>query len=171
MKTEIEKSILKRVDYITIVGHLLICTFLWTSYTFEIIQIQNIKQWTNIYFFALPLFMVGLQFRNLRNLNYYLIWTIIGIIQLIVFIIEKDNPDFYFINGTGLDGLKALLPVLTLFQVFRQISLKWFKREMILSLQQYRMTWYEDEEKRNMTWTEVLFSISLFGTSILFCVI
>lgn len=166
-----QKSKLNRVDYITIAGHLLICTFLWASYTFEIIRIENIKQWTNIYFFAIPLFLIGLQFRNLRNLNYYFSWTIIGIIQLIVFVIEKDNSDFYFINGTGLGGLKALLPVLILFQIFRQISLKRFKREMIISLQQYRMTWYEDEEKRNMTWAEVIFSISLFGTSILFCVI
>ena len=123
-----------------------------------------------MYFFILPLFMVGFQFRNLRNINYYLIWTFIGVMQLGVFMIEKDNPDFYFVNGSGIDGLKALLPVLVLFQVFRQISLKIYKREIIISLQKYRMTWYE-EEKRNMTWIEVLFSILLFGTSILFCVI
>ena len=160
-----------RIEIITIIVHLLVCTFLCTAYDLRLFEIEQIKTWINMYFFVLPLFMVGFQFRNLRNFNYYLIWTLISVMQLGVFMIEKDNTDFYFVNGSGIDGLKALLPVLVLFQVFRQISLKIYKREIIISLQQYRMTWYEEEEKRNMTWIEVLFSILLFGTSILFCVI
>jgi len=171
MTPETKKNKLNRIEIITIVIHVIICTFLWTVYSFKLFEIEQIKMWTNMYFFILPLFMVGFQFRNLRNNNYYLIWTFIGILQLWVYSVEKDNVDFYFVNGSGIDGLKALLPVLVLFQIFRQISLKIYKREIIISLQQYRMTWYEEEEKRNMTWIEVLFSILLFGTSILFCMI
>jgi len=171
MNSKTKTNKIGRIEIITIIVHLLVCTFLWTVYNFKLFEIEQLKTWTNMYFFVLPLFMVGFQFRNLRNFNYYSIWTLIGVLQLGVFMIEKDNTDFYFVNGSGIDGLKALLPVLVLFQVFRQISLKIYKREIIISLQQYRMTWYEEEEKRNMTWVEVLFSILLFGTSILFCVI
>ena len=171
MKPETKKNKFGRIEIFTIVIHVIICTFLWIVYRFKLFEIEQIKMWTNMYFFILPLFIVGFQFRNLRNTDYYIIWTFISVLQLGIFMIEKDNPDFYFVNGSGIDGLKALLPVLVLFQVFRQISLKIYKREIIISLQQYRMTWYEEEEKRNMTWIEVLFSILLFGTSILFCVI
>ena len=171
MNSKTKPNKIGRIEIITIMVHLLVCTFLWSTYNLKLFEIEQIKTWTNMYFFVLPLFMVGFQFRNLRNFNYYLIWTLIGVVQLGVFMTEKDNTDFYFVNGSGIDGLKALLPVLVLFQVFRQISLKIYKREIIISLQQYRMTWYEEEEKRNMTWIEVLFSILLFGTSILFCVI
>jgi len=171
MKPETKINKLGRIEIFTIAIHVITCAFLWLVYCFNLLEIEQIKNWINMYFFILPLFMVGYQFRNLRNVNYYIIWIFIGILQLGIFIIEKDNSDFYFVNGSGIDGLKALLPVLVLFQVFRQISLKIYKREIIISLKYYQMTWYEEGDKRNMTWIEVLFSILLFVTSILFCVI
>jgi len=104
-------------------------------------------------------------------MRYYVIWVFIGVIQLTVYFYINDNPDFIFPNETGLSGLKALLPVLIMFQILRQISIKFFHREMIISMRYGRMTWYEEEDKRNMTWIEVLFTFILVGTTILFNVI
>jgi len=161
----------RQIEIITIVIHLMICAFLWICYSNNLFEPEKIKHWTSSYFLMLPLFLIGIQFRNLRNIKYFIFWTIIGFGQLFVFLIEKDNLDFKYFNGTGLDGLKALLPVLILFQILRQISLKAYKREMIISIRQYRMTLYEEEEKRNMTWIEVFFSIILFLSAIVFNVI
>jgi hypothetical protein len=167
------KIILKRlgfniVDVISLTVHLLICLFLWVCYNYDLVPLGKIKSWTHAYFFILPLILIGLLFRNLRNLKYYWIWMIIGLIQLIIYHYAKDNFDFFFARGTGLLGLKALLPVLIIFQLLRQISLKVYKQEMIISIRQFRMTFYEEEENRNMTWIEVIFSMILFATSIIF---
>lgn len=171
MKKIIEKSRNNYVDFISLTIHLLICLFLWTIYEYGLIEIGKVKALTNFYFFMIPLLLIGLLFRNLRNTRFYIIWTIVGLIQLFIYFLVKDNPEFYFPRGTAFDGLKALLPVLIMFQILRQISLKVYKREMIISIRHYRMSWYEEEEKRNMTLIEVLFSLILFGTSITFCVI
>ena len=171
MKTIIEKSRYNYIDFLSLAIHLLICLFLWTIYKYDLIEIGKVKTLTNFYFFMIPLLLIGLMFRNLRDTRFYIIWTIVGLIQLFIFFLVKDNPDFYFPRGTAFDGLKALLPVLIMFQILRQISLRVYKREMVISIRQYRMSWYEEEESRNMTWIEVLFSMILLGTSITFCVI
>lgn len=159
------------VEWISMIVHCLICLFFWTSYRFDLIPVSAIKIWTNGYFFILPLILIGLLFRNLRNVKYFIVWTIIGLIQLLVYFVIKDNPDFLFPRGTGLSGLKSLLPVLIIFQILRQISLKVYNREMIISIRHFRMTMYEEEDNRDMTWIEVLFSLILLASAIIFSAI
>ncbi len=171
MKTVIEKKRFNYVDLIILLTHILVCLILYTIYEYNLIEIGKVKAWTQAYFFLTPLLLIGLFFRNLRNDRFYILWLIIGIVQLFIYFQVKDNPDFYYPRGTAFDGLKALLPVLIIFQILRQISLKVYKREMIISIRHYRMSLYEEKENRNMTWIEVLFSLILLGTSITFCVI
>jgi hypothetical protein len=157
----------RTLDWLSLIIHVLICLTLWFSYTYELFCIDFIKKTTNGYFFVLPIILLGVFYRNLRNLKYYVFWTIIGIIQVIVYFIARDNPDFLFPRMTGLNSLKALLPVLIIFQILRQMSLKVYKREIIISLH-HRISMYEEEEKRKMTWMEVLFSLILLASSIFF---
>jgi len=156
------------VDVISLTGHSIICLLLWVCYNFNLVPLEIIKSCTFVYFFILPLILISLLFRNLRNLKYYSFWIIIGLIQLLIYYCSKDNHDFFLARGTGLVSLKVLLPVLIMFQLLRQISLKVYKQEMIISIRHYRMNFYEEEEKRNMTWMEVLFSLILFATTIIF---
>lgn len=78
----------------------------------------------------------------------------------------KDNPDFMFTRKTSFEGLLALLPTLIMFQLLRQIFLSLKGQEMIISIRHYRMTMYEEEDRRNMTWLDVAFSIILMATAV-----
>jgi hypothetical protein len=168
-KTIIIKTLgFKVVDVITLTGHSVICLLLWICYNFQLVSLKIIKSCIFDYFLILPFILIFLLFRNLRNIKFYFFWFIFGLLQLLVYYNAKDNTDFFFARGTGLVSLKILLPVLIMFQILRQISLIVYKQEMILSLRHFRMSFYEEEENRNMTWMEVLFSLILYATAIIF---
>jgi uncharacterized membrane protein len=93
---------------------------------------------------------------------------VIGLIQLIIYNSVKDYPDFQFPIGKAFSGLKALLPTLLVFQIFRLVFYSLRGQEMILTMWQGRMTMWEKEENRKMTWIEVVFSLLLMGAIILF---
>jgi len=159
---------LRTTDLIVVSIHLLVGLIFWTTYNLDWTSGTNIKQWVSGYYFLVPFALVGLFFRNLRNFKFYLIWIAIGLIQLIVYYAVKDNPDFQFQRGTAFSGLKALLPTLLVFQVFRLIFFSLRGQEMIVTMRKGRMTMSEEEERRNMTWIEVVFSLLLMATIILF---
>lgn len=158
-------------DFLVVSIHLLVGLIFWTIYNLDWTSGTNIKQWISGYYFLMPFALVGLFFRNLRNFKFYLIWIVVGLIQLLIYISVKDNADFQFARGTAFSGLKALLPTLLVFQVFRLSFFSLRGQEMIVTMRKERMTMWEDEEKRNMTWIEVVFSLILMGTIILFNVV
>ncbi|MDX9697337.1 MAG: hypothetical protein RBT49_16215 [Bacteroidales bacterium] len=155
-------------DFILVSIHLFVGLAFWTIYNLDLTSGTNIKYWVFVYYFLVPLALVGLFFRNLRNFKLYLIWIVIGVIQLIIYNSVKDIPDFQFLMGTSFSGLKALLPTLLVYQIFRLVFFNLRGQEMIVTLSQGRMTMWEDEENRNMTWIEVVFSLLLLGTILLF---
>jgi len=163
---------LNLADISAIFLHILISLFFVFSYKENWIPIDQLKNWVSGYYFILPLVLIGVFFRPLRKMNFYLVWVILGIVQLYIYFIVKDNPDFYFQNrGTSFDGLRSLLPVMILFQIFRQNLKKKYKLEMIISIRKHRMSWYEEEEHRNMLMIEVVYSILLSFATVLFGVI
>ena len=157
---------LRTTHFLIIFLHCFTGLFFWASYKTRAIPIDTLKEIISSYNFLLPIVLIGLFFRKLRNVKFYLIWLVIGLVQLIIYQLAVDNPDFTFPRGTAFDGLVALLPTLIMFQLMRQIFYSIKRKEMIISIRQFRMTFYEEEDKRNMTWTEVLFSILLMLTAI-----
>ena len=150
-----------------ILAHPIIGVLIWYTYQQGLMSKETLKDFTSGYMFLLPLLLVGLFFRKLRNIKFYLVWLAISIIQVFIHPLVKDNPDFTLPRGTSFDGLMALLPTLIMFQLFRQLFFSLKGQEMIISIRHYRMTMYEEEDRRNMTWIEVVFSILLMLTAIL----
>ncbi len=147
-----------------IVGHLFIVFGIWLSYQQSLFSIENLKDFINVYFLLLPLIILGLFFRKLRNFNFYIIWVIIGIAQILVYPEVNDLNEFQFYRGSSFSALISLLPTLIIFQILRIIFIRTHNMEMIISIRYYRMTMWEEEENRKMTWLEVAFSMLLFFT-------
>lgn len=166
-KKDIESGPLNKTDMVLISIHLFIGLLIWFTYQYHLIEVELIKNFTSSYLFLLPFLLIGLFFRKLRKIRFYFIWLTISIIQIIIYSKLKDNPDFVFPRGSSFDGLIGLLPTLIMFQLLRQIFYLIEGKEMIISVRQYRMTMYEEDDGRNMTWLDISFSLILGLTSVL----
>jgi hypothetical protein len=153
---------LTKAEIATVVVHILISLVFWTICKFDLMPAEDLKGWIRGYYFFVPFAIVGLFFRNLRGLKFYLTWLIISIGQLVVYFIVDGLTEFFYARGTAFSGLKALLPTLILFQLLRMILLRTQGRELIVTMRTGRFTMWEEEENRNMTWIEVAFSYFLW---------
>lgn len=167
LKKDFKSGHLSKTDLIILLTHPTIGLLIWYSYQQDLFDKETLKDFTNIYLFLLPLLLVGLFFRKLRNIQFYLAWLLISIAHLFIYPMVYENPDFTFPRGNSFDGLVALLPTLVVFQFFRQIFYSIKGQEIIISTRHFRMTMYEEEDRRNMTWIEVIFSILLMLTATL----
>lgn len=158
---------INKTDLIVILTHPIIGLLIWYTYQQNILDKETLKEFTSGYLFLLPLILVALLFRRLRNIKFYLVWLTISISHVFIYPLVRDNQDFTLHRGSSFDGLVALLPTLILFQIFRQIFYSIKGQEMIISIRHFRMTMYEEEDRRNMTWIEVLFSMLLAMTAVL----
>ena len=148
-----------------LIAHILICLAFWAIYGLDILPLSDLRYFVSIYYFMLPFFVLGVLFRSLRNFKFYLAWAFIGFGQLMAYLILRDEPEFFYGRLSAFSGLKTLFPALILFQLFRLYLLKKQDRELILSMGQ-RFSMWEDEDKRRMTWLEVVFSMLLMAAII-----
>lgn len=162
----INRKPLTSTEKIVIAIHILASVGMWISYEQHLLPIDTLKDVVNMYFFMIPMLLVGIFFRNLRNFNFYVIWVFIGIAQLVVYPELIRMSEFEFFRGSAFSGLRALLPTVLMFQLLRIVFIKTHNMEMIISIRQYRMSRWEEEENRNMTWLEVAFSITILLTVI-----
>jgi hypothetical protein len=162
----ISRKPLNNPDKLILAVHFLLVLTMWVSFEQRLIPADNLKDFISGYFFLLPLTLVGLFFRNLRNFNFFIIWLTIASIQFIIFPELHDLRGYQFYRGSAFTSLRTLLPTLIVFQLLRIIFIKTHNMEMIISIRQYRMSRWEDEENRNMTWLEVAFSITIALTAV-----
>lgn len=162
----INRNPLTSTDKIAIAVHVLASVGMWVSYEQHLLQIDTLKDVVNMYFFMMPMLLVGIFFRNLRNFNFYIIWVFIGITQLMIYPDLIGMSEFEFFRGSAFSGLRTLLPTVLMFQFLRIVFIKTHNMEMIISIGQHRMSRWEEEENRNMTWLEVAFSITLLLTAV-----
>lgn len=167
LKKDFKSGYLNKTDLIVIFGHLTIGLLIWCTHQYNLIDKKNLKEFSNIYIFLTPFLLVGLFFRKLRKIRFWSIWLTISIIQLFIYPLVKNNPDFDFPRGTAFDSLVSLFPTLIIYQILRLIYYSIKEEEMIISLRQYRWTMFEKEDRRNMNWLDIAFSIILGLTSIL----
>ncbi|MEP2772688.1 MAG: hypothetical protein ABJH05_11095 [Fulvivirga sp.] len=163
----ISRKPLNKYDILILAAHLLAVLTIWISYKHRLVPPESLKDFISGYFFILPIVLVGLFFRNLRNINFYGIWVMIAFFQPLIYPELHDLSGFQFYRGSAFTPLRSLLPTLLVYQLFRIIFIKTHNMEMIISIRQFRMSMWEEEEKRNMTWLEVLFSITIALTAVL----
>jgi hypothetical protein len=167
----IKRKPLSKIDISIVSIHLVACLTIWISYKMNLLQFETLKEIIDIYFFMAPLLLIGIYFRKLRNFNFYIIWVIIGVTQLIGYLnlLEIDELNFY--KGSALSSLIVLLPIILMFQLFRIIFLKTNKTEIIVSFMKFRRSRWDINEKRNTTLLEVIFSITLVIIAMLIMII
>lgn len=162
---------LTKSEIATVIIHILISVAFWTIYKVDLMPTQDIKGWISGYYFLVPFALVGLFFRNLRSFKFYLTWIFVSVGQLVVYFMVDGLSEFFYPRGTAFSGLKALLPTLILFQLFRLFLLRTQGRELIVTMRKGRFSMWEEEDNRNMTWLEVVFSLLLMGTIVTFSVL
>lgn len=115
------------------------------------------------------LHLLSLSFSSgrLRNFAFYIVWVIIGAGQLVIYSYLKDNADFSYWRGDAFSGFKALLPALLVFQLLRVPLFKIQGREFIVVMSHKYSMWDEDE-KRKLTWLEVIFTMLIVATILTF---
>lgn len=159
---------LTKTEIASVVIHVLISITFWIAYKFDLMATQDLKKWISGYYFLVPFAVVGIFFRNLRSFKFYLIWLLVSVGQLVVYFMVDGLVEFSYSRGTAFSGLKALLPTLILFQLFRMFLLRTHGRELIVTMRKGRFSMWEEEDNRNMTWIEVVFSMLLMGTIVTF---
>jgi hypothetical protein len=168
MKLENKTHKLSWLDKTVVLIHIFICFFLWFSYNNSLFPIDTVKKYIGGYFFILPITVIALLFRRLRNIKYFLIWLIVGLLQMIAYYILKDNPEFFHPIVSPITGLRSLFPVLLLFQILRQISFRLYNKDLIISFSAGRTSIYEEEDNCDMNGLDFISTFILPMISIYF---
>lgn len=141
--------------------HLTIGLFFIMTYRRSLLEIETYKKLLSSYYFMTTFLLPIMYYRQLRDFKIYTIWIVVAIIQVVAYYLTRDNYDFRTFRGTSVDPLKAMLVMLMAFQVIRQLSLAWTKKEFIAMHKGSK--WFDKDDNRHMTWVDVLFSFILYG--------
>ena len=158
-----KKNKFDNVDVSCICIYLLGSLFLYLSYHYALFSVDKVKLWIYLSYFFVQFALFGLFFRKLRNDKLYLCWCFFGLLQLLVFFLLKDNSVFFNRGGSDLNSLRGLLPSLIVYQILRKIYYKIYKQELIISMSMGRMSFFEEEDNRNMNFLDVAFSLIMYG--------
>lgn len=164
---DFKNSHLKVGHIFILVIHVLICIFFWKAYSNQFIDKEKLKTGTMFYFFMTTFLLMAGYYRQLRNYKVYILWLIVGIGQYIVYVATKDNPDFMMFRGSSLTPMRALLFMLLTLQLFRQLYMLLTPWDLIITYR--RFTCHDTEDNRKMIWLDVVFSIIIYGVTILAC--
>ncbi len=137
-------------NIITISSYLLLSIFLLT-YGFA--NKSSLQKIIFFYGFGTQFFIYIFQYKALRNFNYFLIWTAIGVIHLCLFLTIKDLPELSMTNYNAGQGLRNTLITLVLFQFLRFISLRTQNKELVAPAKGSK---YDILDERNVTIIDIL---------------
>ena len=157
MTISYKNNTLKNSDLVLWSVHILVSLLLWITYKYEIIPLETVSKAALFYFWMVPGLLLTCYYRQLRSYKVYLLWLITGIIQLVVYFIAKDYPDFQKVNDNNLASLKTLLVMLLSFQFFRQLFKLLTPWELIITIK--RFSSYDLDDKRKLIWLDYLFSL------------
>ena len=114
---------LKTWDKVTLALYLLLSIGLW--YYFH--SATNHKTQREILFgYALGthFYIYIFNYRSLRNLTVYILWTLLGISHLYIYFLLKENPLLQNAHGHSATGLRNTIILLLLFQILRFVSIR-----------------------------------------------
>jgi len=155
---------LTKWNIITICSYLLLSIFLLS---YGAINKIHLKEILSFYGFGTQFFIYGSQYRALRNFNYFLIWTVIGIIHFCIFLSIKDSVELAFVNGHASLGLRSTLITLLLFQFLRYLSLKIQRKELVVPAKNGKTDLLDE---RKITVADTIFFLIFIGVTMFFLV-
>ncbi len=157
---------LSKWNIITIFSYLLLSIFLLSYGAVNKICLKKILFF---YGFGTQFFLYCFQYRALRNFNYFLIWTGIGIIHFFIFLSIKDSVELIFVNNNGNAalGLRSTLISLILFQFLRFLSLRIQDKELVVPSKNSR---YDMLDERKVTIVDYIAFFAFFIVTIFFIV-
>lgn len=155
---------LTKWNIITICCYLLLSIFLLS---YGMVNKIYLKKILFFYGFGTQFFIYGFQYRALRNFNYFLIWTVIGIIHFCIFLSIKDSVELAFVNGHASLGLRSTLITLLLFQFLRYLSLKIQGKELVVPAKNGKTDLLDE---RKITVADTIFFFIFIGVTMFFLV-
>lgn len=157
---------LKPIEIGVVLAYFVIALEIWLVNEWHIISYEQLKSFTHFYFLAIPFVLIGMMYSNLRNIYFFMTWVGIGLGQLLIYPKLTGLTQFQYLIGNAFSGMQALLPTLLMFQVLRILFISTHNKELIVTLRKFRMSMWEEEEKRYMTWIEVGYSLIIYATII-----
>jgi hypothetical protein len=157
MNQEKTYSVLLSTKNIDSEGLLLLLLHLLVSIAFSISPLlfpghyAAINYYASLYWFFFPYILMAGFYRQLRNALYFGVFLLVAVVQVIYWL--TLNPSAM--------ALPSLLAMLIAFQISRILSLLIFKEEVIIPYR--RISWWDEEDNRNVRWHDIMFSILIYG--------
>lgn len=139
---------LEKWDYLSIGIYLLLTFFILNP---ELINYSITL--TSIYSFGTIIFLYFINYKSLRKIKVFIVWTIISLFHLYIYNKLGENPNLQMFRGSSLEYLKITWIALILFQIFRIISLLVFKIELVCPSKSDIDLW----DNREVKWNDKLF--------------
>jgi len=94
-------------------------------------NIEFKKTILSFYSSSTVLFLYIFGYKSLRKMIFTQIWIFISLMHLIFFLLTKDNTDLFYKRGSAVNIFGYTLIAVILIQLFRFISLKIQKKELV----------------------------------------
>jgi hypothetical protein len=144
---------LEKWDYLSIGIYLLLTFFILNP---ELINYSITL--TSIYCFGTIIFLYFINYKSLRKIKVFIVWTIISLFHLYIYNKLGENPNLQMFRGSSLEYLKTTWIALILFQIFRIISLLIFKIELVGPSKSDIDIW----DCRQVKWSDKFFFVLYF---------
>ena len=148
-----------KIDYAVITLYVTIGLFIYLSYNNNLIDQKYINSILIALTFAGPLLLFMMYYKRYRILYVWLIWIVLGILQLLILSQLRTNIDFKAVNGTYADSSWNLLIMVLMVGFFRLINIVIFKQEFVVA------TKFSDQIERKFTPFD--YGLFLFGFLVL----
>ena len=103
-------------------------------------------------------------YKSLRNLTVFIIWTLFGLLHLLVYIKLKDEIALQMFKGYSITPLRNTIPLLIFYQILRFVSLKTRGQELVVPNRISRTDMFNE---RQPTWIDFIYLIIFWTVSIL----
>jgi hypothetical protein len=150
---------LKTFDVIILLIYSLWCLSLILGFKNEYLELQFINKAIGLTGFGSALLIYGIYNKKLRNNKIFFAWLVIGLFQLIIYILYSELPEFSNPRGSILSPLKGLLFSVITYRGIRHLYYNIFKRELIITGRSMFVGSYSQDGHRTIGKADFIFSI------------
>ncbi|WP_345164341.1 hypothetical protein [Nibribacter koreensis] len=154
------------IDYVLASIYLGVGMLIWLAYIFSFLPQEQINQMLMAITLGGPVSLFLMYYKRLRIKSVMLLWSVIGIVQMITVYQLKGNPDFRAVNGTYADNHLSLLTMVVMVLIFRVTSLLITRQELVVA------AWFSPDDYRKPNILDYIFTLigflflTLWGTLI-----
>jgi hypothetical protein len=150
---------LKPLDIWTL-GLYLVLTVGLACYLVSTEDIVNKRNWIFGYALGSQLALYGLNYKSLRNLTVFFLWTGIGILHLYFYYHLKNDTSLEMARGHAAIPLRNTIPLLIIHQLLRLVSLKIQHKELVVPSRGFDSDIYGE---RRVNWLDFILFILYVG--------